>query len=458
MATKTKAIETVVLAALVAACGSFLILLLLSPFLGTRPAFALPSFAVQTSQPCANCHVGAFGPQLKPAGRDFKLHGYVGSDGKDHGLPIAWETKTSFTHTLAPQPGGAAPGFKPNDNFAVDELSMFYAGRITPQSGAFVEFNFNGVARQPGLGAVDIRHVRDGELFGKDVLYGITFNNRPTVQDPWNSTPAWGFPYNRSSLAPTPMASTLIDGGLDSRVVGVGGYMLWNDLLYAEFDIYKGLDAYALRRVDQVPIDDGNRTTSFIPYARLAVIKDLGQHHAQIGAYGLTANVVPGGGQTLGFRTHVTDVGFDANYQFIFDTAKTASDMISAHATFIHEDSSMGLDAQTVTGALGRHSLDTFRADVSYSIGATVTPSMQYFQTTGTMDPSYWSTSNGSPNSAGMIYEVAYVPWGKPDSPFNNFNLRLAVQYIDYFRFDGTSVDAKNNNHYFFSLQTAVKF
>jgi hypothetical protein len=40
-------------------------------------AHAVPAFAVQTSQPCAACHVGAFGPQLKPFGRDFKLHGNV---------------------------------------------------------------------------------------------------------------------------------------------------------------------------------------------------------------------------------------------------------------------------------------------------------------------------------------------------------------------------------------------
>ena len=53
------------------------------------PAQALPSFAIQTGQPCAACHIGAFGPQLNPYGRDFKLHGYVASDGNDHGLPLA---------------------------------------------------------------------------------------------------------------------------------------------------------------------------------------------------------------------------------------------------------------------------------------------------------------------------------------------------------------------------------
>jgi hypothetical protein len=432
-------------------------LALLGAALTAEPALAVPSFATQTGQPCAACHIGAFGPQLTPYGRDFKLHGYVASDGKDHGLPIAFTTQTSFTHTLRPQPGGAAPGFRDNDNFAVDQLSLYYAGQIAPKLGGFIELNYDGVAQHLSLNNVDIRYASEGELFGKDVLWGITMNNNPTVQDPWNSTPAWGFPYNRSALAPTPTASTLVDGGLGQRVVGVGVYALWNDFLYVESDVYKGLSAPALRTLGQVP-DDGDQTTTFIPYARAALIKDWTKHHAEIGAYALSANVIPGGGQTLGFGVRKTDFGFDATYQFITDPAKVTSDRLSAHATYIHETARLGFDALALTGALSDHRLDTFRVDVSYSFAATVTPSVQYFQTVGTADPNYWSTPNGSPNSSGMIFEIAYVPWGKPDSPFPNVNVRLAAQYVNYFNFDGSSADVGRNNHFYFSLWTAVKF
>src|SRR5580704_14667817 len=109
-----------------------LVLLVLAIFAAfvPMPAAAVPAFAIQTGQPCAACHVGAFGPQLKPFGRDFKLHGYVGNDGKDHGLPLALTARTSFTHTSVPQDGGAAPGFRPNDNAIIDVISMYYAGRI----------------------------------------------------------------------------------------------------------------------------------------------------------------------------------------------------------------------------------------------------------------------------------------------------------------------------------------
>jgi hypothetical protein len=375
--------------------GTLPALLLAAVFAITAPeaAHAVPSFAIQTGQPCAACHIGAFGPQLTPYGRDFKLHGYTASDGKDHGLPLAFTTQTSFTHTQSPQPGGAAPGFRDNDNFAVDQLSLYYAGTIAPNLGGFIELNYDGVAQKAALNNVDIRYVREGQLFGQDVLWGITVNNNPTVQDPWNSTPAWGFPYNQSALAPTPMASTLVDGGLGQRVVGVGMYTLWNDFLYLEGDLYKGLDAPTMTALGQVP-DDGDQTTSFIPYARVAMIKDWGdkKNHAEIGAYGLSAK------------------------------------------------------------------LDTMRFDVSYSFAATVTPSFQYFRTVGTSDANYWTTPNGSPNSDGMILEVAYVPWGKPDSPFPNMNVRLAVQYINYFSFDGMYANASKNNNFYFSLWTAMKF
>jgi hypothetical protein len=445
--------------AAIALCRLGCSILLLAATIATRPAFAVPSFAVQTGQPCASCHIGAFGPHLTPQGRDFKLHGYVGSDGQDHGLPLAFTTQSSFTHTQVPQPGGAAPGFKPNDNVAIDQVAAYYAGRITSDIGAFMEFKFDGVDQQARVDNIDIRHVVEGQLFGKDVVWGVTVNNAPTVQDAWNSTPVWGFPFNRSPVAPTPMATTLVDGALSQRVVGAGGYVLWNDLFYWEADTYKGLDTTGLRAFGQVPIDDSDRTTTFMPYGRFALIRDWDKHHIEVGAFALSASVIPGGNQTLGLGVRKTDVAFDATYQYITDPTKVTSDRLSAHAIFIHEDARMDAGAaQLLTGALPTHWLDTMRVDVSYSFGATITPAIQYFRTTGSSDINYWATPTGSPNSDGMIFEVAYVPWGKPDSPFPNVNLRLAVQYVNYFTFDGTSANARNNNAFYFSLRTAVKF
>ena len=50
------------------------------------------------------------------------------------------------------------------------------------------------------------------------------------------------------------------------------------------------------------------------------------------------------------------------------------------------------------------------------------------------------------------------MPWGKPDSPFPNMNVRFALQYVNYFRFDGSTAGASRNNNVYFSIWTAMKF
>ena len=280
-----------------------------------RPAAAVPSFAIQTGQPCAAWHVGVFGPQLKPYGRDFRLHGYVATDGQSPGLPLAMTLQGSFTHKSAPQAGGAAPGFRPNDNLALDELSLYYAGKVAPHTGGFIELAYDGVSKQAQAGNIDIRHLREGELFGRDLLWGLTTNNNPTVQDVWNSTPAWGFPYNGSALAPTPMAATLIDGGLGQRVAGVGEYIVWNNILYVEATAYKGLSPAVLQSTGIVPVEGADLTRGVILYGRLAIMRDWQSHHLELGAYGLAADVLPGGVQPLGLADHMVDMALDANYQ-----------------------------------------------------------------------------------------------------------------------------------------------
>ncbi len=155
----------------------------------------MPSFATQTGQQCAACHVGAFGPQLKQTGRDFKMYGYINKDEKDHFPPIALTSQTTFTHTKDSQPGGAAPGFRDNNNFAEDQISLYYAGRITPTTGGFIQATYDGVAKKLTWDNMDIRHAAD---VTDDLVAGVDVNNGPAMEDLWNSTPTWGFPYNGS--------------------------------------------------------------------------------------------------------------------------------------------------------------------------------------------------------------------------------------------------------------------
>jgi hypothetical protein len=156
---------------------------------------ALPSFARQTGMPCSACHVQAFGPGLTPTGRNFKLYGYTDvSDDRTKFIPIAGMIRGSFTHTNNSQPGGAADRFGPNNNVTIDEASIFYAGRITSKMGAFVQGTYDGVSNTGALDNTDVRFADYADVAGNRFVYGVSVNNNPTVQDRWNTTPAWAFP------------------------------------------------------------------------------------------------------------------------------------------------------------------------------------------------------------------------------------------------------------------------
>ena len=419
-------------------------------------ALALPSFAVQTGQPCAACHVGAWGPQLKKAGRDFKLFGYSAQDQPHDLLPVALVVNGGFTHTEMDQPDGAGPHIGKNDNFVLGNASLYYAGRLNPESGAFIELQYQGTTRTFGPGEVDVRYAHDTDLFDDDVVYGFTLNDDPTVSDIFNSTPVWGFPYLASTVAPAPSATPLIDGGLSQQVAGTGAYLMWNDLAYLEVTLYKGLGRDVRNALGVVPVAGTDSVDGVAPYWRLALQQyfDDDRHFVELGAFGISASKFPGGVKTVG-TDHLVDTGFDVNYQWIADTKRVTSDVVSAHASFVHED--LNLDAsQIIDGTNRQDHLSSFQANVSYAFGATYTPTVQYFRTWGSNDAARWGAPTGSPDSAGWIAELNLVPWGKPDSPLNWLNGRLLLQYVAYTQFNGDTAHASDHNAVFINLSFAL--
>src|SRR5690242_10885145 len=114
--------------------GTLLLLVLL---VLPRSAPALPLYARQTGQPCATCHTAFL--ELTPFGRRFKLGGYTLDGGTWKGPPFAVMLQPTFTNTQAAQPGGAAPGFGVNNNFVLQQASLFTGGKITDNLGAFIQ-------------------------------------------------------------------------------------------------------------------------------------------------------------------------------------------------------------------------------------------------------------------------------------------------------------------------------
>jgi hypothetical protein len=438
-------------------CGLFIGLA--TVFLPLGDAKAVPSFAEQTGASCDACHVGGFGPQLTDFGRQFKLNGYVWGDVQTKVPPISLMLLGSFTNTgkgQVPPPENFVGTQNSNNNFALDQVSLFYAGRITDKVGAMVQGTYDGVGNTFSLDNSDIRFADQGTLFGKDIVYGVTINNNPTVQDLWNTTPAWGYPYASSALAPTPVATPLIDGGVAGQVVGGEVYGMWNNLLYLEFGGY-GEQPYGVQdALGEMPTGE-QKISGFAPYWRLDAQRQFGYNNVSVGTYGLVANVFPGSVETNG-TDHYTDIGFDASYQYIASN----DNIFTADANYIYENQDLAASLALGNSTNGSDSLNEFRINGSYTYAETLTARVAYFDFWGSSDAGLYSavSANNSPNSNGFIFELDFTPFGKDDSWLQPWiNARFGIQYTAYLKFDGASQNfdgagtnaSANNTLYLFS-------
>lgn len=231
--------------------------LLNSMFLYPAVSHAVPSFARQTGMQCIACHTAY--PQLTQFGREFKLNGYVLSNEQSKFPPLAVMLQPSFTHTGKGQAGGAASGFDDNDNIALTQASLFYAGRLLGpfaetifgkeaatklnKLGVFLQGTYDGIGKAWSWDNWELRFADTATVRGQNVIYGLYLNNNPTLQDVWNTTPAWGYPFSGSGLAPTPTAATLLGGSVSQQVGGIGAYGQFANSLYVELGGYRTLSA-----------------------------------------------------------------------------------------------------------------------------------------------------------------------------------------------------------------------
>ncbi|HVJ53293.1 MAG TPA: hypothetical protein VM689_12575 [Aliidongia sp.] len=411
-------------------------------FLPVPKAQALPSFARQTGQQCAACHNGF--PELTPYGRLFKLNGYTFGGGQSDFPPLAVMTFGSFNHTQTDQQGGAAPHFGPNDNFAVDQTSVFFGGRIAPNLGAFAQVTYDGIGRTFSWDNTDIRYARTAHLFDAETVLGVSLNNNPTVQDVWNTTPAWSFPFVSSNLAPSPAAATMIEGGFAQQVVGATAYAYWNRLVYLEMGVYGSLSPKT-QSILGVNSASNNVIEGAAPYWRLALQNEWDRNSLEAGLFGMTARVEPQRVTGLG-TDRLTDVGIDAQYQFLAD-----EDSVSVQASAIFENQNLGASSNPALGfaSNSHNTLRSYHAKATYYYEQTYGATLGAFRVEGTPDATLFANPPGnSPNSTGIIGELDYIPFnhGGPDFwPW--LNLKLGVQYIYYPEFNGMTGSAATNNN-----------
>jgi hypothetical protein len=426
--------------------------------LSMREAQAVPSFARQTGMSCTTCHTAW--PELTPFGRTFKMGGFTfsaASEKERYRPPVAAMFQASATF-LKDNDGiltnGAAP-FDNSEDSTTDrynipqQASVFYGGRIVDNFGALAQLTYDGTANDVALDLTDVRYARNTSVGGTNLTFGFTLNNSPTVEDVWNSTPTWGFPYADSAVAPAPAAGTLIDGGLDAEVGGLGVYAFWHNLVYAAFTVYRTTDEGITRPLGAGTTVD-TETDGAVPYGRFALQHDWGNNSLELGTYGLYALVHPDG-RTGVSSDKFTDLALDAQYQFI-----AAHHIFSIQGTYIHEKQNW--DGSYKLGAVeNRNStLRTYKANANYhyrSSYGTFGGSLAYFLIDGDSDSLLYApdpvdgSRTGSPDSNGFIVEGDYIFWDK---------YKFSLQYTAYNKFNGSSSnydgsgrDASDNNTFY---------
>jgi hypothetical protein len=407
-------------------------------------ARAVPSYARQTGLPCSGCHYTP--PELNPAGRRFKLLGYV--DKKEKGitddstkrhagldllasLPLSVMLETSFTETNAPQPGTQ------NGNFEFpQDVSLFLAGAWATHVGSFLQVTYDTHDDHFSADNTDIRYANTRKFGGKELVYGLTLNNNPSVEDLWNDTPAWGFPWISSDFAPTPTATPIINGPLAQDVAGLGAYAMWNSHLYVDGTIY---------RSEHVGGSQPNPGTGFTynisgvaPYWRVAWQQSTATTQFEVGTYGIHMESKPGA--VVGLNDDYTDWAIDSQY----DRTLFRKDVLSLRGTFIGEHSSLNASYPTAAQEV-KHHLDTAMANAEYHFGNRFSGTVGFFDTWGTGDALLYPQSpvtgsaNGDPRSAGYIANFSFWPIQ---------NIQLAFQYTGYTRFNGagTNYDGAGRN------------
>lgn len=408
---------------------------------------AVPSFARQTGLPCSGCHTTP--PELNAAGRKFKLMGYVDKDKEKKGitsdakgrhaaldmlasLPLSVLFETSLTATNSPQPGTQ------NGNFEFpQDVSLFLAGAWTTHVGSLVQVTYDAQDDHFSIDNTDVRYANKRNVGGKELVYGLTLNNNPTVEDIWNDTPAWGFPWIASDSAPTPTATPIINGALGQDVAGLGGYAMWDNHLYGDLTVY---------RSDHVGVSQPNpgigaayNIRGVAPYWRVAWEQSTPTTEFEVGTYGIHMESTPGA--VVGLKDDYTDWAAD----FQYDRTVRRKDVFSLRGTFIDENSNLIATYNALGAQQTKHHLDTILANAEYHFGNRYSATFGWFDTGGTVDPLLYSQSaltgsaNGNPRGAGYSVNFSYWPMQ---------NLDLAVQYTGYTRFNGAAInyDAAGRN------------
>lgn len=417
------------------------------------PAQAVPSYARQTGFACTVCHT--IYPELTPFGRLFKLNGYTLTGLKQietaggQGLkinaipPLSAMLQVALTNTSKGQPGAQ------NNTVEFPEtLSFYFAGEISPHMGSFMQVAYDHAEDHFTLDMTDIRYANHATVGGKDLIYGVSLNNGPSLEDVWNDTPGWRFPSTGPDAAPAPTAMPLVDMlSMAMNTAGLVGYGYWDYHWYGAAGVYRS----SPQGVSQ-PIPVAGSIRGVAPYWRLAWTGTAGGGDLEVGAFGLRAEYPGGmmGTGPSGLADTYTDYAFGGQYQ-----RPVGANLLSLHAVYTHERQDLAASSAMMMSNPS-NTLKALRLDGTYEFGHRYALAAGYFNTWGTQDTLLYAPARvtgsrtGSPDSAGWILEADYLPWQ---------NTKFLLQYTAYSKFNGASSNydgfgrnASDNNTLFLDL------
>jgi hypothetical protein len=466
-------------------CAAVILGISLLASLLPQAARAIPVFARQTGQNCVACHAGGQFPELTPYGRIFKLTGYTLGERTMplSAMVVASHTRSKNTDDTA-QDGNPRADFPKDGNSIIAGGSLFLAGKITNNIGAFIQHTYDNYSGQSvgdshwqGHTQSDNVDIRFADRFispSQDLIIGASVNNNPTVQDVFNSVPAWSFPYQTGLSATQPLFAPKV-ASLGQNVAGAGAYVYWNQHVYAEISTYRAADRGIFAWMSQgITTDQMSMVKGQNPYWRVALTHEWGPHNVMFGALGMNTRqyndpVLRDNGDTDRFR----DLGLDTQYQYGLDPH-----FVTAQISYVRERVTYGpahnsgnaspfFDASGTISQPDFNDTDTlkfFKAKVSYAYHAKVGGSIAAFNVTGTVNSmnqtagfddtgtligagSHTGNVSGSPATRGMIYEafwtpIQYVRVGAQFTAFTKFNGASS-------NYDGFGRNARDNNSLF---------
>jgi hypothetical protein len=465
-----------------------------------RGAQALPQFARQTGQNCIACHAGGQFPELTPYGRLFKLTGYTIGQ---RTLPLSMMgviSNSSVANTS--KSDSPADDFAQNKRTIVATGSLFLAGKVTDNIGAFTQITYDNYAGQRPDGSwfghsnadnIDLRYADRFIDEKRDLITGFSLNNNPSISDPWNTAAAW----MQYAPVPSPNSSRFIDGSAPyhsfasgGNIAGLTAYAFLNKTYYVELGGYgtsRGITSFMSAGLDNAST---TKLRGINPYWRLAWTHEWGANNLMIGTSGMRAKIYDDPLNTsdpTSIHNH-RDLQIDAQYQYLLDphsiTAQFAYGRNRHRYPASLANQPMGNFVDAAGNALAdSNAVDTtnvLRLKLTYVHQAKVGGSLGFFNLTGstnsanqtsgfdpnlgiiTSDPNLATTVasqrvfgnlSGNPGTRGFTLETFWMPLQ---------NVRLGAQYTAYTRFNGASRNydgfgrnARDNNSIFLYLWAA---